>query len=198
MINNGTVVQINDKCKQLDLIKRIGTITKYYEPYTYGREEFYEIKIDNNFYHATENCFDILSGYVGGKIEDKVIVEQDINGVPCKCSVDRGNIHSDFSSTENIINRFYPFEDLKKDINTKQFKEDKGIITSTKEDVINKPSHYNQFKIEPIDVIEDWKLDYCEGNVVKYLARYKYKNKPLEDLKKAEFYLKKLIAKLEK
>jgi hypothetical protein len=36
-----------------------------------------------------------------------------------------------------------------------------------------------------------------EGNVVKYVARYKHKGQPLKDLKKAEFYLKRLIKKQE-
>lgn len=62
-----------------------------------------------------------------------------------------------------------------------------------KNDMVNNPKHYTQGKIEVIEVIEDWKLNYCEGNVIKYVARYKYKN-GLEDLKKAEFYIKRLIA----
>ncbi len=39
-------------------------------------------------------------------------------------------------------------------------------------------------------------MDFCAGNVVKYVTRHKYKN-GLEDLKKAEFYLKKLIEEYE-
>ena len=35
-------------------------------------------------------------------------------------------------------------------------------------------------------------MDFCQGNVVKYVTRFKFKN-GLEDLKKAEFYIKKLI-----
>ena len=34
---------------------------------------------------------------------------------------------------------------------------------------------------------------YLKGNVEKYLWRYNYKNKPLEDLQKAKWYLNKLI-----
>jgi len=65
-----------------------------------------------------------------------------------------------------------------------------------KKDNVN-PGHYKKGKIEVIDFVEDQKLDFCEGNVVKYLCRYKDKN-GLEDLKKAEFYLKRLIVKNEK
>lgn len=39
---------------------------------------------------------------------------------------------------------------------------------------------------------------YCKGNILKYLWRYRYKGKPLEDLKKAQWYLQRLIDTLEK
>ena len=60
-------------------------------------------------------------------------------------------------------------------------------------EAVNHPSHYNQGKIEVIDAIEDWNLNFCEGNVIKYVARHRYKNEPLEDLKKAKWYLDRLI-----
>ena len=63
---------------------------------------------------------------------------------------------------------------------------------------VNHPSHYNQGKYEVIDVIRDWGLDFTEGNVVKYLARSKYKENRIEDLKKARWYLDYLINQLEK
>ena len=54
--------------------------------------------------------------------------------------------------------------------------------------------------IEVIDVIEDWfnGLDFCAGNVVKYVGRYKHKENPVEDLKKAKWYLDRMIEKLTK
>ena len=39
---------------------------------------------------------------------------------------------------------------------------------------------------------------YLKGNCMKYLWRYKYKGKPVEDLKKCQWYLNKLIASVEK
>ena len=60
------------------------------------------------------------------------------------------------------------------------------------EDKINKPKHYTQWGIEPIDFIASNKMNFLEGNVIKYVTRYKYKNW-IEDLKKAKFYLDKLI-----
>lgn len=54
---------------------------------------------------------------------------------------------------------------------------------------VEHPSHYNQGKYEVIDVINDWKLNFNLGNVVKYVARAEYKNNAIEDLEKAMFYL---------
>ncbi len=59
-------------------------------------------------------------------------------------------------------------------------------------DAINHPAHYTVGKIEVIDAIEDWRLGFHAGNVVKYVARHKHKN-GLEDLKKAAWYLARLI-----
>lgn len=65
------------------------------------------------------------------------------------------------------------------------------------EDPINSPKHYTQGKIEPIDAIEDWGLNFRLANVVKYVARAEHKGKPLEDLKKARYYLQREIDKRE-
>ncbi len=63
-------------------------------------------------------------------------------------------------------------------------------------EMVDHPSHYNQGNIEVIDAIEDWGLNFCEGNVVKYVARHRHKREPLEDLEKAKWYLDRLIARL--
>lgn len=64
-------------------------------------------------------------------------------------------------------------------------------------DNVNHPPHYNQAGIECLDAIAAATGDgfqyYLQGNILKYLWRYRYKN-GLEDLKKAQFYLNKLIA----
>ena len=65
-------------------------------------------------------------------------------------------------------------------------------------DVVNHPQHYTFGKIEVIDVLEDWKLEYHIGNVVKYLARAKHKGNELQDCQKAKWYLDRYIQLLEK
>jgi len=54
------------------------------------------------------------------------------------------------------------------------------------------PNHYKQGNIEVIEYILDQKFNYLEGNIIKYVSRYKHKN-GLEDLKKAKWYLERLI-----
>ena len=66
-----------------------------------------------------------------------------------------------------------------------------------KPDLINNPPHYTQGKIEPIAVIEDWKLGFCLGNTVKYIARAEHKGSTVADLKKARWYLEREIANRE-
>ena len=61
----------------------------------------------------------------------------------------------------------------------------------TSKDTID-PAHYRQGDIEVIDFIADQDFNYCEGNVIKYLSRWRIKN-GLEDLKKARWYINKLI-----
>jgi len=48
--------------------------------------------------------------------------------------------------------------------------------------------HYKQLTPEPIDIINAWGLDFNEGNILKYLARYKYKGAAKADLCKLVYY----------
>lgn len=70
-------------------------------------------------------------------------------------------------------------------------------------DNVNHPQHYKAANgLEAIDVIEAFTADLSgfeathTGNALKYLLRWKHKN-GLEDLKKARWYLDRLIGKIE-
>lgn len=70
----------------------------------------------------------------------------------------------------------------------------------TKPDMVNHPPHYqSKTGIEVIDVIEAFTADLKggeatnTGNVIKYMLRWPHKEKPLQDLKKARWYLERLI-----
>ena len=65
------------------------------------------------------------------------------------------------------------------------------------QDVVNNPDHYNIGNIECIEAIEESMSSvafkgYLKGNCMKYLWRYDYKGKQVEDLEKAGWYLNKL------
>ena len=69
-------------------------------------------------------------------------------------------------------------------------------------DVVNSPSHYKSGGIEAIEGIEasmepEAFAGYLKGNIMKYMWRYERKGKPIEDLKKARWYLDRLIQKVE-
>jgi len=57
--------------------------------------------------------------------------------------------------------------------------------------------HYKSLGIEPIEYIEGSSHGFCEGNIVKYVSRWKQKN-GVEDLKKARWYIDRLIENEEK
>ena len=63
-------------------------------------------------------------------------------------------------------------------------------------DMVNHPPHYNKYGVECIEALrsacgEGFEY-YLQGNVMKYLWRYRYKN-GIEDLKKANWYLELLM-----
>lgn len=62
-----------------------------------------------------------------------------------------------------------------------------------------KPDYYNDSKITPFDVIDDWNLDFYLGNAVKYIKRAgkKKDNSRLQDLKKIREYVDQEIRKEE-
>lgn len=58
-------------------------------------------------------------------------------------------------------------------------------------------NHYRNKKIQPIEYILANDLNFCEGNVIKYITRWRDKN-GIEDLEKAEQYIKFLIEQAKK
>ena len=68
-------------------------------------------------------------------------------------------------------------------------------------DNVDHPAHYGNGQIECIDYLDDFMtteefIGYLRGNIGKYMHRWRYKN-GLEDLRKAEWYLKKLVSVME-
>jgi len=65
-------------------------------------------------------------------------------------------------------------------------------------DPIESPGHYTKHAIQPLDVVDDWDLPYHLGCAIKYISRYRYKDDPIGDLRKARqymtFYIDRLLA----
>jgi hypothetical protein len=81
-------------------------------------------------------------------------------------------------------------------------KDTSGPFSFSSFDMVNHPPHYNQNGVECIDAISaatgnNFKY-YLQGNIMKYLWRFDYKGKAVEDLNKAKWYLDKLIEETEK
>jgi hypothetical protein len=81
----------------------------------------------------------------------------------------------------------------------KRMKEEQANMQSDNiemSNMVDHPPHYNTTSIETIDMIASVTGDgfefYLQGNIMKYLCRYPYKN-GVEDLEKARWYLNKLI-----
>tara|TARA_B100001287_G_C22500800_1_gene443565 strand:- start:435 stop:779 length:345 start_codon:yes stop_codon:yes gene_type:complete len=80
--------------------------------------------------------------------------------------------------------------------------QERDIELEKERDMVNNPKHYNTGEIECIDAIDSMLtseefIGYLRGNSLKYRWRFRYKN-GTEDLKKAEWYEKKLLELLDK
>lgn len=66
------------------------------------------------------------------------------------------------------------------------------------QDEVNSPAHYTQHKWEVIEVLEEFfASDPLLFNVGKYILRHEHKANPIQDLKKAAWYLNRKINQLE-
>jgi hypothetical protein len=73
------------------------------------------------------------------------------------------------------------------------------MTNTTPNDAVNHPSHYTQYPVEVIELTRH--MSFTRGNAVKYIARAGFKGGPekeIEDLEKAEWYIKDTIAEAKK
>lgn len=61
-------------------------------------------------------------------------------------------------------------------------------ISRLESDPVEKPAHYQWLPIEAIEITEHF--NYCMGNALKYIIRADHKGKPVEDLRKAVYYIR--------
>lgn len=75
-----------------------------------------------------------------------------------------------------------------KDIISSAFTKDNSVLREQVGGI-----HYKGFTIDPVKIAMDNKLDFCQGNAIKYIMRYDKKGTPLQDLEKAKHYIDLLI-----
>ena len=70
-----------------------------------------------------------------------------------------------------------------------------GLPDEDEHDPVNHPDHYNSHPsgVECIQVTEH--MSFCVGNAIKYLWRADLKGNAIEDLEKAEYYVRREIAR---
>ena len=83
-----------------------------------------------------------------------------------------------------------PFKEFEEEINVDSFLDECF-------DPVTKPLHYNTGGVECIDYIKqvlgtEGFIEYCHGNMIKYQHRHRYKNNPVEDMDKADWYMQKM------
>ena len=96
---------------------------------------------------------------------------------------------SNATDWDDVTSRFYDNRPFPKNV--------KPDCLLVKDDPVNQPEHYRVGEVEAIAYIEQQLgsgvRDYLLGNLHKYLHRHRFKGNALEDLKKAQWYLNKLI-----
>lgn len=96
--------------------------------------------------------------------------------------------------------------DIDKDLAIKLYEEaNKALGVTLKDNAVDHPQHYADTKIEVIDYIEDKNFGFCLGNAIKYISRagrkesaaMDAKQKAVQDLQKAIWYINRRIKEIE-
>jgi hypothetical protein len=97
----------------------------------------------------------------------------------------------------HTVPSFFDIKMTKNQINIARYNIERLKEVDKTGDPVNHPLHYTKGRIEALDFILDQDLPYLPSTILKYLVRYRFKDSPVEDLKKARFYLDRLIYELE-
>lgn len=145
---------------------------------------------------ATPRLRELHKNYTGAKSGDSdtasIFDNTDINDESGNFSAIEGNNHSYYKKSNYRLLTEQEF------IEFMWLDTGKNHATPVVYDSVDNPVHYTQGSIECLDAIRESMTSesykgFLKGQVQKYMWRYEKKNNPIEDLKKAEFYLKRLI-----
>ena len=88
--------------------------------------------------------------------------------------------------------------ELKEDSAAEKIMDDSYSMPVLVKENVDHPSHYRGNELEVISVIEDFNLNFCMGNAIKYILRAGKKGNKVEDLSKAIWYLEEECRKVER
>ena len=127
------------------------------------------------------------------KVGDVVRLAQSYGGVPIHAL---GTVAETFPHAHNIDQDLLDIE--MEDGTELSIYAKRVILEKSDVDVVNNPSHYTQHPsgVECIQITEH--MNFNLGNALKYIWRADLKGKAVEDLKKAEFYIKRELKRLDK
>jgi hypothetical protein len=106
---------------------------------------------------------------------------------------------SNATDWDDVTSRFYDNRPFPKDVKPDCMlpADHREMMKDEVYDPVNQPKHYKVGEVESIDYIYQQlgsgAKDYLLGNVHKYLHRHRFKGQTIQDLKKAQWYLQKLV-----
>ena len=171
MTKKAIVVMFEIKPSHLDKLRKNGAVRTRYVPRKEGQRGRNPLVF---------NCADVKAF---------VKMDKDVRKVTLNISQHRSALSAKSDYDYEAVGK-YPYNPA---INDKWSNFNKvGYV----DEMVNHPKHYNPGKIEVIDAIEDWQLDFNEGNVIKYIVRAKRKNDRKQDLEKALWYIQRMLDNL--
>ena len=144
------------------------------------------------FNYCSASCWSFCEQFDTNSVqhEDKMIEDNErVTCELCGCHVKAIQSYLDFDSGKRYCSATCLHD---KELTMSVKEAHKRYETAKASDKQEGGSHYKNYEIEPIDFVHANNLSYIQGNVIKYIVRYKDKN-GLEDLKKAKHYIDLLI-----
>ena len=178
----------------------------------FGKWDEYPNEIEKNYEIIFGNAEDTEDEKKIEHEEEKMTIEEKAKMIEKHCDSMPSCSACPIGSKDGSFVCFSDWEDYPNDIeknyeiifgNAEDTEENK--VEEKTEDMVNHPSHYTSGGVECIDAItsalssyEDSVDSWLVGQVIKYLWRAPLKGKYEEDIKKAQFYLNRLVEKIDK
>jgi len=155
-----------------------------------GFDETYSVCCNNDCSYYKDG-FKTVGSYFSvaqGVLSHRYMIDKEGNELSVLSSI-YDTRHTENELTEKYLNKEIDFGVSDYSLDDSRYD---GCICAVNHYEVTNPSYYTKGKIECIDYILDKGLDFLEGNVVKYITRWKEKG-GVDDLEKAKWYIERLI-----